>query len=75
MRIGFAQSVDITAEATAQGLGSCILGWLDKGKISKACALSADAALVITIGYAKEDDKLREKKRKSIEKLVTKLDN
>ena len=64
----------ITAEATAQGLGSCILGWLDKGKISKACALSADAALVITIGYAQEDDKLREKKRKSIEKLVTKLD-
>ena len=29
----------ITAEATAQGLGSCILGWLDAQKRAEICAL------------------------------------
>ena len=61
----------LTAEATAQGLGTCILGWLDDAKIRKACGLEETVRLVITVGYAKEDDKLRTKKRKSIEELVT----
>ena len=60
----------ITAEAAAQGLGSCILGWLDDDKIRKICDLKYPVRLVITIGYAKEDDKLREKKRKDSEKLI-----
>ena len=30
----------LTAEATAQGLGTCILGWLDDEKIRKICDLS-----------------------------------
>ena len=29
----------LTAEATAQGLGTCILGWLDDDKIRKICSL------------------------------------
>ena len=61
----------LTAEATAQGLGTCILGWLDDAKIRKACGLEETVRLVITVGYAKEDDKLRPKKRKSREELVT----
>lgn len=61
----------ITAEAAAQGLGSCILGWLDSDKIKKICNLDGEIRLVICIGYAKEDDKLRAKKRKDIEDLVT----
>ena len=60
----------ITAEATAQGLGSCMLGWLDDAKIRKICGIEYPARLVITIGYAKEDDKLRDKKRKAIDELV-----
>ena len=60
----------ITAEAAAQGLGSCILGWLDDEKIRKICDLDKPVRLVITLGYAKEGDKLREKKRKSLEELV-----
>lgn len=60
----------ITAEATAQGLGSCILGWLDDDKIRKLCGLDGTVRLVITIGYPKADDCLREKKRKDMEKLV-----
>lgn len=64
-------SAYITAEATAQGLGSCILGWLDSDKIKEICNLDGDVRLVICIGYAKADDKLRNKKRKDIDELVT----
>ena len=61
----------ITAEATAQGLGTCILGWLDCDKIMEICNLKNDVRLVITVGYAKDDDKLRTKKRKDMEELVS----
>lgn len=61
----------ITAEATAQGLGTCILGWLDDEKIRKICDLQHPVRLVITLGYAKEGDKLRDKKRKDINKLTS----
>lgn len=61
----------ITAEAAAQGLGSCILGWLDDEKIRQICDLDGTTRLVITIGYPKADDKLRNKKRKDISELVT----
>ena len=60
----------ITAEATAQGLGTCILGWVDDGKIREACALDGKVRLVITLGYASKEDKLRTKKRKDIADLV-----
>ena len=63
----------LTAEATAQGLATCILGWLDDAKIREICSLSHPVRLVITLGYAKEGDKLRAKKRKEIDELVTKL--
>lgn len=61
----------ITAEAMAQGLGSCILGWFDNDKLKTICDLDGDIRLVICIGYAKEGDKLRSKKRKDLEKLVS----
>lgn len=60
----------ITAEAAAQGLSTCILGWLDDAKIREICALDGTVRLVITIGYAKEGDKLRAKKRKDMNELV-----
>lgn len=60
----------ITAEATACGLGSCILGWLDDEKIRNICELDGAVRLVIAIGYANDDDKLRTKKRKDIDELV-----
>lgn len=64
----------ITAEATAQGLGSCILGWFDDKKIREICGLDKPVRLVITLGYAAEDDKLREKKRKDLHKLVSEIE-
>lgn len=64
-------SAYITAEATAQGLGSCILGWLDDAKIRKICGLDGAVRLVITLGYATDDDKLRPKKRKDADTLIS----
>lgn len=61
----------LTAEATAQGLSTCILGWLDDGKIREICGLDQPVRLVITLGYAREDDKLRAKKRKGLDELVS----
>ena len=61
----------LTAEATAQGLGTCILGWLDDEKLRNICGLEFPTRLVITLGYPKEDDKLRSKKRKEISDLIT----
>lgn len=63
----------ITAEAAAQGLGTCILGWFDDADIRKICNLDGAVRLVITIGYAKADDKLRPKKRKDMDELVTQM--
>ena len=63
----------ITAEACDQGLATCILGWLDSDKICKICNLDGAVRLVITLGYAKDDDKLRTKKRKDLTELVTEL--
>ena len=60
----------ITAEAAAQGLGSCILGWLDKEKLQAFCKTQGEARLVITLGYPKEGDPLRQKKRKDEADLV-----
>lgn len=63
----------ITAEAAAQGLGSCILGWLDDAEIRKICDLSGTVRLVITLGYAKEGDALRKKKRKELSEFVSEV--
>ena len=68
--IGIA-SAYITAEATAQGLGSCILGWLDDNKLREICGVEGTVRLVITIGYPSLDDKLRDKKRKDFSDIVT----
>ena len=62
----------LTAEAAAQGLGTCILGWLDDEKIRGICGLSYPVRLVITVGYPKEDT-IRPKKRKDMDELVKHL--
>ena len=55
----------------AQGLSSCILGWFDDDKIRKLCDLTDPVRLVITLGYPKEGDPLRTKKRKELQELVS----
>lgn len=63
-------SAYITAEATVQGLGTCIIGWLDDEPIRKICGLDGTVRLVITVGYPADDDKLRRKKRKELDELT-----
>lgn len=60
----------ITAEATAQGLDSCILGWLDDSKLRNVVGFDKPVRLVITIGYASEGYPVRDKKRKNISNIV-----
>ena len=50
-----------------------MLGWFDDDTLRKICGLDGTVRLVITIGYAKEDDKLRTKKRKDFDELVTQM--
>ena len=61
----------LTAEAAAQGLSTCILGWLDDAKIRKLCELQYPARLVVTLGYAREGDPLRKRVRKDLTELVS----
>lgn len=60
----------ITAEAAAQGLSTCILGWLNDEEIREICRIDGAVRLVITLGYASDGDKLRTKKRKNIDELT-----
>ena len=62
----------LTAEATAQGLSTCILGWFDDDRIRKLCGLEYPARLVITLGYAK-DETIRPKKRKDMAELTAEM--
>lgn len=70
MDIGIAAAY-LTAEAEAQGLSTCILGWFDDEKIRTVCGIHAPVRLVITLGYAAEGDPLRPKKRKDLTVLVS----
>ena len=70
MDIGIAVAY-LTAEAAAQGLGTCILGWFDDEKLRSLCGIEYPIRLVITLGYPGENDKLREKKRKDLDELVS----
>ena len=61
----------LTSAAADLGLSTCILGWLDDAKIRSICGLEHPVRLVITLGYAAEGEKLRNKKRKDMDKLVS----
>lgn len=61
----------LTAEAAAQGLSTCILGWFDDDVVRALCGLEYPVRLVVTLGYAKAGDPLREKKRKALSELVS----
>lgn len=67
-------SAYLTAAACEEGLSSCILGWLNSDNIREICSLEGDIRLVVALGYAADDDRLRNKKRKPFEEMVTFLD-
>lgn len=57
--------------ATAQGLSTCILGWLDEPKIQRIMEFpeTRRVRLVLALGYA-ADDSHREKKRKAFDEMA-----
>ncbi len=63
----------LTAEAAAQGLGTCILGWFEDKKIRKICGLKNTVRLVVSLGYAKEGGTVPAKKRKPYDTLVNEV--
>ena len=67
--IGIA-AANICLCATTLGLSTCIVGWFDEKKLAALVGTTARIRLVISLGYAAEDDKLRAKKRKDITELV-----
>lgn len=65
----------ICLAATAQGLSTCIMGWINEGKLKELLEIpqSKRIRLVIGVGYATSDT-IREKKRKSIEEIAKFVD-
>lgn len=69
--IGIA-AAHLCLQATAEGLGTCILGWFNERTIRKLLDIpkSKRVILVITLGYASDED-IREKKRKTVNEVVS----
>ncbi len=61
----------ICLAATDEGLGTCMVGWLDEKKIQKALDIPKNkrVMLVILLGYSKQA--LREKKRKTKDEITS----
>lgn len=61
----------ICLAAASEGLGSCMVGWFDEGKVKKLLGVpsSKRVQLIITLGYPAL--KTRPKIRKSIDKIIS----
>lgn len=59
-------------QATEEGLGTCMLGWFNEPPIKKLLNIPLDKkiGLIVSVGYAPENYKLREKSRKSFTEVV-----
>jgi len=58
-------------QATELGLGTCILGWFDEGKIKRLLNIPGRTriGLLVTVGYAAAGYPLREKSRKAVRQM------
>ncbi len=65
-------SQNFCMQATEEGLGTCMLGWFKEAPIKKLLNIPTDKkiGLIVSVGYAPEDYRLREKSRKSYEEVV-----
>ena len=68
--IGLAVS-QLIYRAHELGLATCILGWFDEKALQRLTGTAERIRLVVAVGYAKEGDALRAKKRKAPEELAT----
>ncbi len=67
--IGIA-TAHLTLAATDRGLSTCILGWFNEKQLQQLLSLKSHIRLVIALGYAKEEDPLRQKKRKDLSQIA-----
>ena len=69
MDVGIAVS-HFCLQATAEGLGTCIIGWFNEKRIKKLLNIPSGKRLdlLISVGYA-DDEKIVTKQRKSTEQM------
>ncbi len=69
--IGIA-SVQFCLQATAEGLGTCMVGWFNEKKVKKLLGIptSKRVVLIITLGYPKTEE-IRKKIRKPIDDVYS----
>jgi nitroreductase len=69
--IGLA-SGQLCLQATELGLGTCMLGWFDEAALKKLLHIPKDKTigLLITLGYAPDDYRVRQKIRKKPDEVV-----
>ncbi|OFX83315.1 MAG: nitroreductase [Bacteroidetes bacterium GWF2_33_16] len=62
---------NICLQATAEGLGTCMIGWFDETKVKKLLNIpkSKRVPLIITIGYPAKET--REKRRKDLNQVFS----
>jgi nitroreductase len=62
----------ICLAATAEGLGSCMIGWFDEPTVKKLLKIPRNKRpiLIITLGYA-ENPETRQKRRKTMDEVVS----
>lgn len=62
---------NICLQATAEGLGSCIIGWFNENRVRRILGIPAEkrVELIISLGYS--DSEKREKKRKSPDAVIS----
>lgn len=68
--IGIATSY-ITLAAVEEGLGSCIVGWINESKLRKLLSIPKTKRILLDIVVGYPSDKQREKKRKNISDICS----
>ena len=65
--------MNMCLQAQALGVASCIIGGFDEEKLKAVVDIDEEKSikLVLALGYANEEDPLREKKRRSFDETIT----
>ncbi len=64
-------STYLTLALQEKGIDNCILGWFNEKPLKQMLGIKGKIHLLVAIGHAKEGDKLRDKKRKNIDDIVS----
>ena len=61
-------------QATELGLSTCMIGLLNQEMIQQAVGTTEDVKIVLALGYAADEDVIREKKRRPMDETVKFVD-